>query len=403
MGTVQQDAGPAPIGRHSGGPIRVLLLGPLPPPYGGPEVMTRALLDGLRDVRELEVQHVDMQVSRSLADKGGQRPLQKSLLGLTQAARVTALIWRFRPAIVYLPLTNSPSFLGFLRDCLFILPALLARRKVAVRLHGGHYFYVHTTGIARRVVHAVLSRVSLVLVQGRNLVSIFDGFVPRDRIAIVPNGLDDPCLESLSTRPRPPHPPGSPKRVLFVGLLCQEKGVDEILQAIPQVPNADFLFVGEWKSEEEDERAQRFIARHGVASRARFAGVLTGRTKAEAFASADIFVFPTYFVYEGHAVSSVEALAAGLPIVCTDRGALSESVEDGWNGYFVPPRDSSSLAARLNELVANDSLRRVMGERSRRRYLDRFTLKHFVTAWTASIVGCAEGRVPLEPGIYRSV
>ena len=155
-------------------------------------------------------------------------------------------------------------------------------------------------------------------------------------------------------------------------------------------------------SEEDERRAHQFLARHGVGSRAHFAGVLTERAKAEAFASADIFVFPT-LLPEGHAVSTVEALAAGLPIVCTDRGGVSESVEDGWNGYFVPPRDSSAVAARLNELVTNDSLRRVMGERSRRRYLDRFTLKHFVTAWTASILGCAEGRVPLEPGIYRSV
>lgn len=161
------------------------------------------------------------------------------------------------------------------------------------------------------------------------------------------------------------------------------------MHAMRDVPHAEFVFLGEWPSADDERRAWEFLRTAGVADRATFRGVLSGRDKYEAFLSADVFVFPSYFAYEGHAVSSVEALAAGLPIVCTDHGALGESVRDGWNGFFVPPRDPGALAARLNELVQDDGLRARMGQRSRELYLERFTVDHFIEAWVRAIQQCA--------------
>src|SRR4051794_21640971 len=120
---------------NEGRRVRIVLLGPLPPPYGGPEVMTRALVDGVAGRPEFTIRHLNTQVSRSLAEKGGQHQLRKALKGFLQALRLAGLLLTFRPDIVYLPLTNSPSFLGFLRDSLFMAPALLLGRQVMIRLH----------------------------------------------------------------------------------------------------------------------------------------------------------------------------------------------------------------------------------------------------------------------------
>jgi glycosyltransferase involved in cell wall biosynthesis len=368
---------------------RVLVLGPLPPPYGGPEVMTRTLLDALSDQAVLRIQHIDMQVSRSLADKGGRRQFRKAWLAMVQTLKLLAYLLLFRPHIVYLPLTNSPKFFGFLRDSLFIFPSLLLRRKVVVRLNGGYYFYVHETGWKRRLVSVLFRHVSLVMVEGRRLVGVFESFVSPDRIVVLPNGQDDrpfaAARAQMATRQRLVR-----KRVLFVGFLCAEKGVNELFHAIPHVPDTQFVFLGEWPSADDERRAKEFLATHGVAQRAIFRGVLSGPDFYEAFVSADVFAFPTYFVYEGHAVSSVAALAAGLPIVCTDHGALGESVRDGWNGFFVPPRDPAALAARLNELLRDEKLRTIMGQRSRELFLERFTVSRFVDAWVSAITRRAD-------------
>lgn len=349
--------------------------------------MTATLLDGLAPHPELSVRHLNTQVSRSLAEKGGKHQARKSLCGLVQAVRLVWLICSFRPTVVYMPLTNSPSFLGFLRDATFIIPSLLLRRQVVIRLHGGYYFYAHTHGLRRKIASAVLGRVSIAMVQSTSLRHAFQNLVPEDRIKIVPNGLDDAPFASArdggASRVGNPRP-----RILFVGLMCPEKGFRDVIRAVPLVPDAGFVFMGEWPSSQDQAEVSAFLEEQRASDRVTFAGVLSGPRKYHLFLSSDIFVFPTYFPYEGHAVSSVEALAAGLPIVCTDHGALDESVKDGVNGFFVPRSDPQRLAYRLNQLVTDVDLRTAMGDQSRRLFESSFTLGHFIENWLASIQPC---------------
>jgi glycosyltransferase involved in cell wall biosynthesis len=170
--------------------------------------------------------------------------------------------------------------------------------------------------------------------------------------------------------------------------MCREKGLRDVIASIPLVSDADFVFAGEWPSHKDKQEVCEFLKKHGVEDRVIFAGVVTGRAKYELFVSCDIFVLPTYFVYEGHTVSSVEALAAGLPIICTDHGALNESVQHGWNGYFVPSASPEVIAYYLNNLVRDDQLRAKMGKRSRELYEKKFTIERFIENWCQGIEFC---------------
>lgn len=347
--------------------------------------MTRTLLDGLQGRNELLIRHIDTQVSRSLAEKGGRHQFRKSWSGYRQAIELVKMLFSFRPDIVYLPLTNSPSFLGFLRDALFLAPALLFHKQVVVRLHGGYYYYAHTRGWQRRLVRFLLGRVALALVQGGRLKNEFDDLIPAGRIAVLPNGIDAHPFAEARKRSDKRDTPGL-KRILFVGLLCPEKGFRDVLAAIPHVPDAEFIFAGEWPSAADESEVRALLAQNRIKDRVTFPGVVTGAAKYDLFVSSDLFVFPSYFVYEGHAVSSVEALAAGLPIVCTDHGALNESVVDGWNGYFVPRSDPAAIAARLNQLLSDETTRKTMAANSRARYEQNFKLETFIHNWIQAIL-----------------
>lgn len=79
------------------------------------------------------------------------------------------------------------------------------------------------------------------------------------------------------------------------------------------------------------------------------------------FACADIAVLPS-FGDEGVPQSLMQAAACGLPAVSTPIGAIAEAVRDGETGLLVPPRNASALAAALERLMANASLRTRMGE-----------------------------------------
>ena len=365
--------------------VKVLILGSLPPPYGGPEVMMQALLTGLRQNKKLAVHHLNIQVSRSLAEKGGKHQLRKSIYGAYQVMQLIRQLITFSPDLIYLTVTNSPSFLGFLRDSPFMLATLLFGKKLAIWFLGGHYFYAHTSGIKRSFVRALLSRVSLAVVEGQCLTGVFQELVPIERIRVIPNSVDDAPFKEARLRMANKGNSDTLKRILFVGLMCPEKGVRDIIAAIPQVPAAHFIFVGEWPSARDEKEVLDFLHQNSVADRVTFTGVVSGPAKFDLFCFSDIFVF----LYEGHAVSSVEALAAGLPIICTDHGALNESVRDGWNGFFVAKSDPDAIARRLNQLISDDELRRTMGERSRQLYEERFTLSQYVENWSKAILGCA--------------
>jgi len=366
--------------------LRVLLLGQLPPPYGGMEVMTAALIAGLRRDPALVTMNIDTQASRSLAEKGGKHQLRKSLRGAAQTARVVIALVRFRPDLVYLPLTSSPSFLGFLRDSLLLAPGLACGIPVVVHLHNGCYAYADATGFKRILVRGILSRVTMAIVLGERLRTVFGSLIPPDRIACIPNGVDDRPFETakrrLGTGPRERRR----ARVLFVGLMHQGKGFRDVIEAVALVPEAEFVFAGEWGSPSEERAVRAILRERRVEDRVTFAGVVTGEAKYDLFVTADVFVLPSY--YEGLPLVVLEALAAGLPIVCTDCGALDSAVRDGWNGFFVPPASPPAIAARLNELLGQEDLRRSMGERSRAIFEEKFTLRRFLARFSEAIQRC---------------
>ncbi len=90
----------------------------------------------------------------------------------------------------------------------------------------------------------------------------------------------------------------------------------------------------------------------------------------ELFAKADIFVFPT--LADTNAIAVLEAMAAGLPIITTDVGALREEVEDEVNGLIVPPSDVGAVIAAVRALCGDETTRGKMAAASRRIAEERF-------------------------------
>src|SRR5690606_28710222 len=120
--------------------------------------------------------------------------------------------------------------------------------------------------------------------------------------------------------------------------------------------------------------AEYLAARLGIADRVQFSGAR--RDVAERLATAQAFVLTSH--WEGFPITIVEAMRAGLPVVASNVGGVSEAVEDGLSGFTVPPADPETLAGRLRTILADSALRRTMGGRGRRRYEADFTLTRMV-------------------------
>ncbi len=343
---------------------RLLVVGPLPPPHHGVTVSTSLVLASPVLRERFNVEHVDTSDHRSARTIA---TWDLTNIGLALLA-LFRLVRRLRgvQGVVYLPLSQSTP--GLLRDSLLVHAASLRSWKVAAHLRGGEFddYYRRAHPLMRRLTRATLARIDSVAVMGEGLRDIFAGLVPRDRIAVVPNGT--PEVES-GARVR-----SDPEHVLFLGNLRRRKGVVEALEAALLVaavrPSAHFTFAGDWESPEL-ERDLRMRAR-AANGNILFSGTVDGADKDRLLTSAAVLLFPPVKP-EGHPRVVLEAMAAGLPVVSTDRGAIGETIVDGASGFVLDEPDPKELAARVLQLLDDPLLRERQSRTARQRYLSTYT------------------------------
>ena len=151
---------------------------------------------------------------------------------------------------------------------------------------------------------------------------------------------------------------------IYVGRLWWGKGLGYLLDAFAHAQEAfkdemSLLLVGDGP-EEGDLRRQ--AAERGIRN-VIFAGFHQKPELPKFYAASDVFVFPTLGDPYGLVVD--EAMACSLPVISTRAaGEIRDRIEDGINGYIVPPENPSALAERMLELTRNAELRDKMGKSS---------------------------------------
>ncbi|HLV34991.1 MAG TPA: glycosyltransferase, partial [Spirillospora sp.] len=95
-----------------------------------------------------------------------------------------------------------------------------------------------------------------------------------------------------------------------------------------------------------------------------FTGYKSGIDLSRAFASADIFLFPSSPI-ETFGLVAAEAMASGIPVVGSNVGGMPEIIQQGINGYMFEPGDLDTMVAQVRELVENPDKRRAMGRAAR--------------------------------------
>ena len=243
--------------------------------------------------------------------------------------------------------------------------------KVVCHLRGGFFreWIEGANPLTRAYVKLTHSFVHGQIVLGECLKYLFDGYVKRSRLYVVPNGKD------YDVQPKVRLNKGA-VRVLYLANIIRTKGVVDLLQSVPIVvaenPKVEFRFAGDWIHPELKKEVDSYM-RVNADLPVRFLGKVNAEEKYRALSSSDIFVFPTYYPPEGHPWVLIEAMAFGLPIVTTDQGAIRETVIDGVNGYLVEKRNPKDLAEKIKLLADNRELRKRMSQESRKRYLNEFT------------------------------
>ncbi|MBC8162099.1 MAG: glycosyltransferase [Roseiflexaceae bacterium] len=195
------------------------------------------------------------------------------------------------------------------------------------------------------------------------------------KCAIVPLGID---IARFTAAPRRPTPDTkSPPTILFVGRLRYYKGLHVLLDAMPQIA-ARLLIAG---TGPEQERLLAQAAQLGLSSRVEFLGDVADAELPALYRRADVFVLPAQLRAEALGLSQIEAMASGVPCVCTELGTgTSYANQHGVTGLVVPPGDTGALAAAINLLLADPALRLRYGTAARERATALFSRDRMVGA-----------------------
>jgi glycosyltransferase involved in cell wall biosynthesis len=186
--------------------------------------------------------------------------------------------------------------------------------------------------------------------------------IPADRLRLFPKAVD---LEAFHPRWRDPafwrnYGLDGETKLLYVGRLAREKDLDVLAQAYRRVrataPKTVLVVVGDGPYRDDLQRACDGLP-------VVFAGFLSGEELSRAYASSDLFVFPSSTDTFGNVL--LEAQASGLPVIASDAGGPKETLKDGVTGIVTRRRDVDSLGAAICDLVSQPERRQEMAAQAR--------------------------------------
>ncbi|MGD2111560.1 MAG: glycosyltransferase [Phycisphaerae bacterium] len=185
---------------------------------------------------------------------------------------------------------------------------------------------------------------------------------------------------------------GETIRLLFVGFVRPEKGLEFALRAIPQIAadrEVRLAIVGSWDQfSHEHERLTRLAEQLHLSDRIDWEGYIPfGPDLFDQMDRSDILVLPS--LTEGTPRVLVEARARSLPVVSTDVGGIPSSVTDGRDGLLVPPRDATRLAQAISRVITDRDLRQQLIRRGRDR-VKELTVERFVDLVVSTVLAAKE-------------
>jgi glycosyltransferase involved in cell wall biosynthesis len=210
---------------------------------------------------------------------------------------------------------------------------------------------------------------------------LLDRGFSSEKLKIMPRGIDCQTYTPQKRDPRFWEMFGSNGQIkfLYVGRISKEKDLDTLVQAYKRLheefPETLLACVGDGPYLPE-------LKAQLPKSSAIFTGFLSGEALTKAYASADVFVFPSTTDTFGNVI--LEAQASGLPAVVSDIGGPRELVRNGETGFVTQGKNADSLYEGMRNLVADRKLLDSMGSNARKKMTERTWDKAFEIFWNQS-------------------
>jgi len=350
---------------------RILLVGPVPPPFGGiASVMEDILSSDLSRDYEIEVLSGPVPYPQ-----WARTTLTRSLFRIWWLVAFLGRLIARRYDVAHIQSSGS----GFLGNAVYALLARLTSAKVLFHLHGTDwdYFYTSAPPTRRRLIRWGLALPHCIVVLYSLWADKLRAIGLKQPIAVARNFVHDEPQPERSLILQTREELGlrdSDFIVLFVGSVGWRKGVFDILKAVPLVAAEDqsirFVLAGGEEDPGEMEQILGIVRTERLERWVTALGEIERSTVPALLGLAELFLLPSHI--EGMPISIIEALRSGVPVVSTPVGAIPEMIEDHVSGILVTPGQPVRIAQAVLELRRDDSLRARVGAAGRGVFLEKF-------------------------------
>ncbi len=312
--------------------LKILMIGPVPPPVGGARVLFKSTVDYMDDLDEIEQTVLPLW---SLND----HRIQKILIAFRLFFQVLFRGFRY-DVISFWTSRNGMLYFGpFLR-----LISALTGTPLVIRLFGIGSSRLDTelNALERWLTRYIYKSLDLVLVETQAAVDQIKIDYPSARIALHKNYRMIPEQEVV------PHQ--RCHRFIFLGKVREDKGILDIIEAAESMAVED-LVVDVYGPFEGGLSEETFANCQKV----RYCGILSPDQVVDVISTYHALLLPTYYAGEGHPGAILEAYASGLPVIVSKRQTLMEIVDDS-SGVLVPAQDPARLKEAMTRLVTDPDL-----------------------------------------------
>ena len=330
--------------------INAMLFAPLPPPVGGISSITAMLHRELGD-------DAGVLFLQPAAKTATWKRFFRPMISVTRLVRGTLQVRREGRVVFF-----CSSGVSFWDKCVWAGFVLLSGRTVAMVMVAGDFplKFAAAPRLPRALAHWLFRHPGLIVAaQSASWMGVYRNIFPKTTITQVGAAVDQEYFHARDASLARSYP----LRLLFVGWITADKGIVDLLDAVESIASsldgrARIRLVGPMFGREGFWHGE--LDRRGIGSLVELAGPVTSRADiVREYREADGFVFPSHF--EGFPVALLEATAAGLPCIATDVGGVADILDGGRTGMIVPPKSPPSLAAAIDTLVSDHSLRRSLG------------------------------------------
>jgi glycosyltransferase involved in cell wall biosynthesis len=237
------------------------------------------------------------------------------------------------------------------RDLPLIMLAQLLGKKMVIHLHGGEFLQEKTPSkLMQMALIKALSGKDPKIVLSQLEKEIVEEKFKAVHVLVLPNSIDLTSAGNFSRNGQA----GSSPKLLFIGRVDKNKGVEYIYQALNILKDkgVPFKFSMAGAGPEKDEYVQKFSA--SLNSHFEYKGVVSGKDKENLFKESNIFLLPS--MYEGLPISLIETMSFGIVPVVTNVGSIGTLVKPGETGIFVNRHSAQDIADSIEKLINNKAL-----------------------------------------------